>query len=86
MDIDGGEGQEQPTHSAEERRGTAQRFRNTDLPLAKLWTYYYGLGGGIDEMSLDAYLHEALDIPAAQVALVVMAMTELTELMEGEAP
>jgi hypothetical protein len=42
---------------------------------------YYGLGGGIDEMSLDAYLHEALDIPAGQVALIAMAMTEL---MEGE--
>ena len=35
----------------------------------------------MDEMSLDAYLHEALDIPAAQVTLIAMAMTEL---MEGE--
>jgi hypothetical protein len=79
MHRDGSEGQEQPNHAAEERRGTAERFRNTDLPLAKLWTYYYGLGGGIDEMSLDAYLHEALDIPAAQVALIATAITELTE-------
>jgi hypothetical protein len=46
---------------------------------AKLWTYFYGIGGGIDEMSLDAYLHEALDLPAAQVALIALAMTELAE-------
>jgi hypothetical protein len=76
----GADGQEQPDR-AEELRGTAERFRRTDLPLAKLWTYYYGLGGGMDEMSLDAYLHEALEVPAGQVALIAMAMTEL---MEGE--
>jgi hypothetical protein len=75
----GTEGPERADRAAEERRGTAERFRKTDLPLGKLWTYYYGLGGGIDEMSLDAYLHEALDIPAGQVALIAMAMTELIE-------
>jgi hypothetical protein len=80
MYLHGAEGPEQPDRT-EELRDTAERFRRTDLPLAKLWTYYYGLGGGIDEMSLDAYLHEALDIPAGQAALVAMAMTEL---MEGE--
>ncbi|MDQ0674320.1 hypothetical protein QFZ36_001881 [Pseudarthrobacter siccitolerans] len=75
------DGPEPADRAFEERRGTAERFRKTDLPLAQLWTYYYGLGGGIDETSLDAYLHEALDIPAGQVALIAMA---LTELMEGE--
>ncbi|MGX1159492.1 hypothetical protein FBY31_2142 [Arthrobacter sp. SLBN-100] len=77
----GTEGPEPPDPAAEERRGTAERFRKADLPLGQLWTYYYGLGGGIDELSLDAYLNEALDIPAGQVALIAMAMTEL---MEGE--
>jgi hypothetical protein len=43
--------------------------------------YSYGLGGGIDEMSPDAYLHEALDTPSGQVALIATAMTEL---LEGE--
>jgi len=81
MNPFGTEGPEPADRAAEERRGAAERFRKTDLPLARLWTYYYGLGGGIDEMSLDAYLHEALDIPAGQVALIAMAMTEL---MEGE--
>jgi hypothetical protein len=75
----GAEGPEQPGWAAEQRRGAAARFRKTDLPLAKLWSYYYGIGGEIDEMSMDAYLHEALDIPPAQVSLISTAMTELTE-------
>ena len=75
----GADGPEQPDRAAEERRGTARRFRGTDLPLDKLWIYYYGIGGDIDEVSLDAYLHEALDIPAAQVNLIATAMTEMTE-------
>lgn len=79
----GAEGPERPDWAAEERRGTAERFRRADLPLGQLWTCYYGLGGGIDEMSLDAYLHEALEIPAGQVALIAMAMEEL---IEGESP
>lgn len=75
----GAEGPEQPHQAAEQRRGAVQRFREMGLPLEKLWTYYYGIGGDIDEMSLDAFLHEALDIPAAQVGLITTAMTELTE-------
>lgn len=69
---------------AEELRGTPRRFRDTDLPLDKLWIYYYGIGGDIDEVSLDAYLHEALDIPAAQVNLIATAMTEMTEMTEED--
>ncbi|TNB69988.1 hypothetical protein FHJ30_16890 [Arthrobacter sp. BB-1] len=75
----GAEGPEKPDLAAEQRRGVAQRFRDTDLPLGKLWTYYYGIGGDLDEMSLDAFLHEALDIPASQAGLIATAMTELTE-------
>ena len=80
MQAHGPEGWNHPDRAAEEqRRGAAQRFRDTDLPLQKLWTYYYGIGGDIDEVSLDAYLHEALDIPAAQVDLIAAAMTEMTD-------
>ena len=80
MHAHGPDGWNHQERAAEEkRRGAAQRFRDTDLPLQKLWTYYYGIGGDIDEVSLDAYLHEALDIPAAQVELIAAAMTEMTE-------
>jgi hypothetical protein len=79
MYSQGTEGPEQCNWASKQRRGAAQRFRNTGLPLAKLWTYYYGIGGEIDEVSLDAYLNEALDIPPAQMSLVTLAMTELAE-------
>ena len=72
-------GPDQPDRASEEPKGTARRFRDADLALDKLWIYYYGIGGDIDEVSLDAYLHDALDIPATQVNLIATAMTELTE-------
>jgi hypothetical protein len=79
MYSQGTEGPEQRSWASKQRRGAAQRFRHADLPLVKLWTYYYGIGGEIDEVSLDAYLNEALDIPPAQMSLVTLAMTELAE-------
>jgi hypothetical protein len=77
----GADGPEQPGWAGEEPKGTARRFRDADLALDELWIYYYGIGGDIDEVSLDAYLHDALDIPAAQVSLIATAMAEM---MEGE--
>jgi len=77
------DGSEQPDWLAEQGKGAAQRFRETDLSLNKLWAYYYGIGGDIDEMSLDAYLHDALDIPPAQVGLIATAMTEMAD---GDSP
>jgi hypothetical protein len=77
------DGSEQPDWLAEQGKGAAQRFRETDLSLNKLWAYYYGIGGNIDEMSLDAYLHDALVIPAAQMELIAAAMAEMTD---GDTP
>ena len=79
MYSEGTGGPEELNDAAEQRRGAAQRFRDTELPLVKLWTYYYGIGGDIDEVSLDAYLNEALDLPSAQVGLITTAMAEMTE-------
>lgn len=79
MNADWTGGPDQLLEADAQRREAAQRFRDSQVPLIKLWTYYYGLGGDADEMSLDAYLNEALHLPAAQVGLVTTAMTELTE-------
>ncbi|UUL77168.1 hypothetical protein NG819_06225 [Pseudarthrobacter sp. Fe7] len=78
MNADWTGGPDQLFEADEQRRETAQRFRDAEVPLIKLWTYYYGLGGDADEMSLDAYLNEALYLPATQVGLIATAMTELT--------
>lgn len=79
----GADGPELPDRAAQERKGAARRYRTTDLPLEKLWIYYYGIGGDLDEVSLDAYLHDALDIPAAQLHLIDTAMMEM---MDEEEP
>ncbi|MBT2567833.1 hypothetical protein J7I84_15260 [Arthrobacter sp. ISL-85] len=78
MNADWTNGPDQLSEADEQRRGAARRFRDAQVPLIKLWTYYYGLGGDADELSLDAYLNEALHLPAAQVGLITTAMTELT--------
>ncbi|MEV7634238.1 hypothetical protein GA0061083_2003 [Pseudarthrobacter enclensis] len=64
-----------------QRAGAARQYREADLPLTKLWAYYYGIGGDVDELSLEAYLHEALHLPAVQVGLIVMALAELAREM-----
>ena len=77
MTADWTRGPDQQLEADEERHEAAERFRDADFPLMKLWTYYYGIGGDVDEVSLDAYLNEALRLPAAQVGLISTAMTEL---------
>lgn len=78
MSADGTAGPDRLLEADEQRRAVAQPFRDGKLPLIKLWPYYYGLGGDADEMSLDAYLNEALHLPAAQVGLIATAMRELS--------
>jgi len=78
MNADWTGGPDHQLEADEQRRAVARRFHQGAVPLVKLWTYYFGLGGDADEMSLDAYLNEALHLPAAQVGLISTAMTELT--------
>ncbi|MDP9985400.1 hypothetical protein LFT44_17460 [Arthrobacter sp. FW306-05-C] len=78
MNADWTGGPDNLLEADEQRRAVAQRFHQGEVPLVKLWTYYFGLGGDADEMSLDAYLNEALHLPAAQVGLITTAMTELS--------
>ena len=80
MNADWTGGPDSLLEADEQRKAVARRFRQAEVPLIKLWTYYFGLGGDADEMSLDAYLNEALHLPAAQVGLVATAMTELTTI------
>ncbi|QDG89692.1 hypothetical protein [Pseudarthrobacter sp. NIBRBAC000502770] len=79
MNADWTGGPDKLLEADQQRKDVARRFRNTQVPMIKLWTYYYGLGGDADEMSLDAYLNEALHLPAAQVGLIATAMRELSE-------
>jgi hypothetical protein len=43
----------------------------------QLWWYYYGLGGVVGEVEVDAYLHQALHLPRFQRNLLDHAGHEL---------
>ncbi|MEE9096345.1 hypothetical protein [Pseudarthrobacter phenanthrenivorans] len=76
-------GRDQPLGADEQRKDVARRFRAAQVPMIRLWTYYYGLGGDADEMSLDAYLNEALHLPVAQAGLIATALRELSADGDG---
>ncbi|TDT79270.1 MULTISPECIES: hypothetical protein [unclassified Arthrobacter] len=76
MNADWMGGPDQLNEADAHRRIAAKRFQASKVTLVELWTYYYGIGGDVDELALDAYLNEALHLPAAQVGLVTLAMNE----------
>ncbi len=62
----------------DQRRQAADRFRNGNVSLNSLWTYYFGIGGDADELVLDAYLNGLLVLAPGQMELVDTAFRELT--------
>ena len=78
MKDDGILGIQQPGDEADLRHFAATRYRNGNINLMGLWTYYYGIGGNADEMALDAYLHEMMELPPLQLELVHTAIEEIT--------
>jgi hypothetical protein len=63
MIHDGASGQQQPDFGPAPRDAAVAQFRQADLTLPELWTYYYGIGGNADEVVLDAYLNDMLELP-----------------------
>ncbi|MCM3689115.1 hypothetical protein [Kocuria rosea] len=54
---------------------------------AQLWLYYFGIGGDVSELELDAYLHHALTLPRLQRDLLAQAANEiLADLAPPKAP
>jgi len=71
---------EAPEHDGrfDQRMHAAHRFRNGNVSLNSLWTYYFGIGGDADELVLDAYLNGLLVLAPGQMELVDTAFRELT--------
>jgi hypothetical protein len=78
MKDDGMLGIPHPGEEADQRNYAATRYRNRNINLMGLWTYYYGIGGNADELVLDAYLHEMMELPPLQMDLVHTAIEEIT--------
>lgn len=64
--------------ASEQRRSAAERFRDGEASLGRLWAYYYGIGGDADELALDAYVHELGELPPLQANILALAMNEMT--------
>jgi hypothetical protein len=54
---------------------------------ARLWLYFFGIGGDVSEFEVDAYLHHSLLLPRLQRDLLAQAANEiLTDLAPPPAP
>ncbi|WP_344122621.1 hypothetical protein [Kocuria aegyptia] len=72
-------------------REQARRLRITmmaaGIDRARLWLYYFGIGGEVSEFEVDAYLHQSLTLPALQRDLLAQAANEiLIDLAPPKAP
>lgn len=75
---DGGLGTPQPAFGADQRQFAAAQFQERNISLPGLWTYYYGIGGNVDQLGLDAYLHELTELAPLQMDLIQTAIKEIT--------
>lgn len=78
MNDNGSLGVQQPGDEADPRCFAARRYRNGNINWTGLWTYYCGIGGNADELALDAYLHEIMELPPLQMDLIHAAIEEIT--------
>jgi hypothetical protein len=58
-------------------RALAAKLERAQVSVPELWTYYYGIGGNVDELALDAYLNGMVDLPSTQVSLIHTAINEM---------
>lgn len=63
--------------AARQARQLHQAITQADITLAQLWWHYLLLGGDTGQLEVEAYLHQALDLPRAQRELLDHAAHEL---------
>lgn len=65
--------------AADQARRLRAALTAADLDLDRVWLHYFRLGGAVSEMELDAYLHQALTLPALDRDLLSQAVLELAD-------
>jgi len=65
--------------SADQARRLRQAMTEARIELRALWMHYFRLGGVVNHVEVDAYLHQALKLPAMQRDLLVQALAELAD-------
>lgn len=69
----------------------ARRLRATlasaGINQGRLWLYYFGLGGNISALEVDAYLHHLMTLPRLERDLLALAANEIVaEMTPPQAP
>lgn len=64
-------------HVAQQSRLLHQSLTQADLTAKRLWWHYVSLGGDAGPLEVEAYLHQALDLPRLQRTLLDHAAREL---------
>lgn len=77
MINDGAPGNQQSAFDTDPRAFVAAQLASAQVSVPELWIYYYGIGGNVDEVDLDAYLNGMVDLPAIQVSLIHTAISEM---------
>ncbi|GAB2629431.1 hypothetical protein GCM10009696_36980 [Kocuria himachalensis] len=67
------------TIGADQARRLRAGLQTAELKLDTLWMHYFSLGGTVDQMEVEAYLHHALTLPGLQRDLLAHALGELTD-------
>ncbi|MCP8999759.1 hypothetical protein NFC73_08435 [Pseudarthrobacter sp. RMG13] len=78
MMDDGGLGTPSLPSAKDRRKFAAAEFQSGNISLPGLWTYYYGIGGNVDQLGVDAYLHELMELAPLQMDLIQTAIKETT--------
>lgn len=78
MIDDGSPGPPRPASEADQRKFAAAQFQDGNMSLPGLWTYYCGIGGNVDQLAVDAYLHELTELAPLQMDLIQTAIKEIT--------
>lgn len=65
------------SRAAEQAQSLRQVLAGSGVPVHTLWWCYFGLGGNVGHVEIDAYVHPALDLPRSDRDLLHRAAAEL---------
>lgn len=58
---------------------THDAMKHSEISLSAVWNHFINMGGAVEEMELDAYLHGMMPLPLGDRDCVTQAVNELLE-------
>lgn len=63
----------------EQARLLCRAIDHAGLNLSEVWFHYFGLGGNVGQLEVEAYLHHALPLPGLERDILAHAVNELID-------